>query len=160
MATGKWLDPNIPKAGWACINIDDLGYPAATCEMCEVQVIRYVHAMIHDAYPHQLECGCICAGYMEEDTQRARTRETTFKNYLARRQKWLTRPWHTQSWRNLEYLNANHCHVSVWPDQRGGYAALVEHRPTGQKRYSKRFYPTSDAAKLAAFDVFLRMSMI
>lgn len=67
MTTGKWIEPGVPHKGWQCTGIEDLGEPAATCEMCEVMPIRYVHTMAHDDYPGELGCGCICAGHMEED---------------------------------------------------------------------------------------------
>jgi len=42
-ATGKWSQAGVPHRGWTCVDIDDLGEPSATCEMCETQEIRYVH---------------------------------------------------------------------------------------------------------------------
>ena len=85
---GKWSVPGIPHRGWSCIDIEDLGSPEAVCEMCERQDIRYVHAMQHPDYPETLHCGCICAGHMEEDVERARRREASMKNAARRRAAW------------------------------------------------------------------------
>jgi hypothetical protein len=42
---GKWSQPGVPHKGWVCVDIEDLGEPSLTCEMCESQNIRYVHYM-------------------------------------------------------------------------------------------------------------------
>lgn len=86
-STGKWLDPNVPKREWFCVKIDDLGpKDRVTCEMCEVQKIRYLHHMKHLQHP-QLVVGCVCAGYMEENPDGARRRETRFKSGIAKEQR-------------------------------------------------------------------------
>jgi hypothetical protein len=61
MATGKWREPGVPHRGWSCVDVEDLGQPDATCGMCEVQVIRYVHTLEHPDYPEALHVGCVCA---------------------------------------------------------------------------------------------------
>ena len=87
-STGKWLDPNVPKREWSCTGITDLGRNnRATCEMCEVQQIRYVHHMEHLQYDEPLDVGCICAGYMEENPDAARRRETDLKSRNAKEQR-------------------------------------------------------------------------
>ena len=91
--TGKWSQPGVPHKGWTCIDIEDLGEPSATCEMCETQEVRYVHHMQHPHYPDILGCGCVCAGHMEGDYEGARQREQVLRNANARRRKWLTRDW-------------------------------------------------------------------
>lgn len=71
---GKWSVPGVPHRGWNCIDIEDLGSPEAACEMCKRKEIKCVHVMRHPDYPETLNCGCICAGHMEEDVERARRR--------------------------------------------------------------------------------------
>src|SRR5262245_50790777 len=93
IGTGKWREPGVPHRGWTCVDIEDLGEPSHTCEMCETMVVRYAHAMTHPDYPEELRVGCICAGHMEEDLIGAQRREATFKARQARRAKWLTRQW-------------------------------------------------------------------
>lgn len=85
---GKWGQPGVPKRGWVCQGIEDLGEPLETCGMCETMTIRYVHLMVHDDYPEELACGCICSGHMEQDIEAAKVRETTMKNRARRREAW------------------------------------------------------------------------
>jgi hypothetical protein len=154
MTTGKWLEPGVPHKGWRCVHIADMEDVNQTCQMCEVQPIRYVHFMEHDDYLAVLECGCVCAGNMEQDREGAKERETTFKARQARRKHWLIRRWH-ETYRGGEYIKTDGFHISVWPKGDGTYGAKVECRYTGEKRYSRRRYETMEAAKLAAFDVMI-----
>src|SRR5690348_11791115 len=64
---------------------------APTCEMCQHQIIRYVHHMRHSEYPVELSCGCYCAGRMEMDYAAARKRERALRNAGRRRANWLRR---------------------------------------------------------------------
>lgn len=89
---GKWSDPDVPKRGWSCAYVRDLG-PGKDrhkiCEMCEVIHIRFVHVMRHPA-GLELEAGCICAGHMEGDLAAARARDDDRKRAaerVARREK-------------------------------------------------------------------------
>ncbi|WP_040441047.1 hypothetical protein, partial [Roseibium aggregatum] len=90
---GKCSQQGVPKKGWTCIGFEDLGESSTQCEMCENQDIRYVHQMQHPEYPDILECGCVCAGKMEEDYTAASRQETESKNLARRRARWLTRKW-------------------------------------------------------------------
>lgn len=72
---GKWAKAGVPHRGWTCVDWVDLGEPAAICEMCEHQYIRYVHVLRHPEWPDQLRCGCVCSGNMEQDLVGARERE-------------------------------------------------------------------------------------
>ncbi len=56
---GKWSVPGIPHKGWHCVDIEDLGSPQETCEMCESMSIRYAHRMEHPDYPGSLLVGCV-----------------------------------------------------------------------------------------------------
>lgn len=77
----------MPKSGWECTGMTDLGDPSAICEMCEVQEIRYVHSMEHKEWPTTLECGCICAGNMEANAARARVRDGILRARAARKKR-------------------------------------------------------------------------
>ena len=90
--TGKWRELGVPHKGWQCIGIEDLEEPCHLCQMCEVQIVRYMHTMFHPDYG-ELEVGCICAGHMEQDLIGARLRETSFKQRLSRRMNWLRCRW-------------------------------------------------------------------
>jgi hypothetical protein len=55
--------------------------------MCEVQEIRYQHAMTHPDYPETLLVGCICAEHMSEDYVGPRLRERQLRNAAAARRR-------------------------------------------------------------------------
>jgi hypothetical protein len=159
MSTGKWCQPGVPHKGWTCVDVEDLGPDEAdhaTCEMCEVMQIRYVHMMTHPDYPFEpLGCGCICAGHMEGDYTAARQREHQFKLRQARRSRWLTRRWRYSRHGN-EFLNTDGFNVVVY-QQGNTWSARVIDRVRGVTRFSQLPYPTVDAAKLATFRVVTEM---
>lgn len=100
-----WEDPNVPKTGWACVGITDLGGPYGVCEMCGKQIIRYVHHMEHPSY-RSLGVGCVCAGKMEGDMDKASNRENEFKKLNNRLLGFLQRKW-KKSIKGNRYLKYN-----------------------------------------------------
>lgn len=98
-----WNDPDFPKIGWVCTGITDLGSPFGICQMCGFQIIRYVHHMYHMETGRQLDCGCICAGKLEGDIDKARKREAAFKNKEQRKINFKKKKWKCSS-RGNEYL--------------------------------------------------------
>jgi hypothetical protein len=154
---GKWSQAGVPHRGWSCVDIYDDGEDGEelhrVCEMCETQLIRYVHVMQHPDWEGKLEVGCVCAGNMEEDYEGAKRREVDFKNWSARRRNWLGRRWRLSEKGN-DFLNTGGFNVVVY--QRGdGWAARVKH---GDRcRVSQLPYKTADEAKLAAFDEMTEM---
>ena len=84
-----WKRDDVPHDGWTCVDVIDLGEPSGVCRMCGRQIIRYVHVMRHPDYPRTIGAGCVCAGRMEGDPERAKAREAAFKNRLARRETFL-----------------------------------------------------------------------
>jgi len=153
--TGKWSRVGVPHKGWTCVDIEDLGEPSATCEMCETQEIRYVHYMQHPDYPEVLGCGCVCAGHMEEDYEAARQREKALHNASARRRKWLTRGWRVSRSGN-PFLNVDGYNVVVYAAGLG-WGFRVSNRTTGKKMMSRRVLASMDLAKLRAFDAMVWM---
>ncbi len=87
-----WKRDDVPHEGWTCEAIYDLGEPVGICRMCGHQIIRYVHVMRHPAYPRAIGAGCVCAGRMEGDAERARQRENAFKNRQSRLETFLRLP--------------------------------------------------------------------
>jgi len=154
---GKWSQAGVPHRGWSCIDIEDLGAPDETCEMCERQEIRYVHHMRHADYPDVLRCGCVCAGHMEEDLAGARRRETALRNAAGRRRAWPNRKGWKISPRGNLHIKVDGYHVTVFRKSKG-WGAVISVPATGYERFAQRFYPTVTAAQLATFDylVFLR----
>jgi hypothetical protein len=162
-ATGKWSQAGVPHKGRICVDIEDLGESSATCEMCESQEIRYVHYMTHPDYPDypdQLDCGCVCAGRMEEDYDGARRRETVLRNAAGRKRRWLTHQWRVSGQGN-PYINADGYNLVVFPIRAGlnarSWGFRVTNRVTDDSLLSRKPYPTVDAAKLRAFDAIIWM---
>lgn len=167
-ATGKWVKPGVPRKGWLCVGITDALDGSAdwtpadgplpdferglmhVCEMCEVQVIRYIHHMTHDDH-EPLDCGCICAGNMERDLIGARHRETTFKNLAVRRRNFLgLKTWRVSRSGN-QHISIKEGHALIcW--KLGKYRIRVHHKDEPEPRWGRRTYPTEGAAKLACFD--------
>ena len=97
-----WKREDVPRSGWHCVGVVDLGAPVGICQMCGYQIIRYAHQMEHPEYGH-LSVGCVCAGRMEGDPEAARRREAEFKNKESRRLRFSGRKW-KQSHKGNEYL--------------------------------------------------------
>jgi hypothetical protein len=154
--TGKWSQAGVPHKGWTCIDIEDLGEPSATCEMCETQEIRYVHHMEHSNYTGQLGCGCVCSGRMEEDYEGAQRRELVLRNASGRRKRWLSRPWRVSGKGNA-YLNVDGYNIVVYEASNSIWGFRVTNRATADAIQSRRPHASEDAAKLRAFDAMLWM---
>lgn len=97
-----WNRDDVPKTGWFCVGVTDLGEPVGVCQMCGHQIIRYVHHMVHPQYS-PLDVGCICAGKMEGDIEKAKRRENEFKNKEKRRDNFKKRKW-KRSKNNNSYI--------------------------------------------------------
>ena len=87
-----WKREDVPKSGWVCTGVTDLGAPVGVCEMCGHQIIRYVHHMQHPNY-RSLNVGCICAGKMEGNIEQAKKREQDFKSKQVRKESFKNGRW-------------------------------------------------------------------
>lgn len=152
---GKWSAAAVPHKGWHCVDIEDLGEPAATCDMCESQTIRYVHYMEHPTYNEVLGVGCVCAGHMGGDALGAQAREATMKSRARRRARWLTRRWRRSAQGN-DWLRADAYRVTVYA-KLGEWRATVAAEDSTLVKHGRRSFATKDAAKLAAFDEITRL---
>lgn len=148
---GKWSQAGVPKKGWVCVDIEDLGEPSAVCEMCESSTIRFVHYMENDRYDDALRCGCVCAGNMENDLVAAERREQGMRSRASKRKRWAD----LSGWRMSDK-------GTIWIE-RDGYRCSIIHRdgqwlagvksPWREALYwVKRNLQTPREAKLAAFD--------
>ncbi len=152
---GKWSQPAVPHRGWICTDIEELREPQLICEMCESQIIRYVHYMQHPDFREILRVGCICAGNMEQDLNAARRREAAMQNRSARRRRWLTRKWRISA-RGNPWLRSDGYRVIIYR-RRQGWAATISSEDNVNVHHSRINYPTMDQAKLAAFDHLTRL---
>jgi len=156
-STGKWKDASVPKDGWTCVEIEDLGEVAATCEMCEREHIRFVHTMVHPAYG-ELDVGCICAGHMSGDLDLVKKKQDTLQGRLARRERFPDlRNWKVSRPGN-RYIEFERKGIRYWvviTQSHGKFSAMVENKSKGGKEFlkgSKTWFSTPREAQLAAFD--------
>ena len=141
-----WKRDDVPHEGWVCEAIYDLGEPAGICRMCGHQVIRYVHVMRHPAYPKTIGAGCVCAGKMEGNVERAKEREAAFKNRQARLETFLRIPL-KRSKNGNEYLKYKDEIITILRDKykEGHYKSVY------RNAYSMAF-SSKEAALLDIFD--------
>ena len=151
---GKWSEANVPHKGWSCVNVEDLGSPSETCEMCEITEIRYVHWMTHPNYEETLHVGCVCAEHMEEDYVTPRRREQQLRNAAQRKKRWLSRHW-SSSVKGNSYLNTDGFNITIFEKSSGSFGGKLTNRRTGESILSRRTYSSEDQAKLAAFDAMI-----
>lgn len=155
---GKWSRSGIPHKGWTCIDIEDLGSPSQICEMCEHQEIRYVHYMQHSEYQETLECGCDCAGKMEENSAAATHRENKMKNRAARRKNWpLLKSWRMSAKGNAT-IRKDGYRITVFKKPDGSFGAVISNTTSGYEKFARRRYETEEAAKFASFDVLMSLT--
>jgi hypothetical protein len=151
--SGKWEDPGVPHQGWVCVDVEDLGAPTAVCEMCETHEIRYVHSMKHPVYAAVLECGCICAGNMEQNQQGARDREERMKSLAIRRRNWSARQWRMSQRGNL-FLNTGGFNIVIFASRKG-WGIKVEQRYGSRLQFGHERYATCVDAQRAAFEALI-----
>jgi hypothetical protein len=154
---GKWSHPGVPKKGWTCVGVEDLGAPEVICEMCEFQEIRYVHTMTHPAYGGELGVGCICAEKMEDDYLRPRLREKALRSAAGRKKRSLSRKWQISTPGNA-YINTDGFNITIYSNRDGSWGGRIEERDTGRFVNARKRYSSEEAAKFAAFDgmIFLK----
>jgi len=151
---GLWSESGVPHKGWRFLDMEDLGVPDHTCEMCERVQVRYVHRMEHPDYARVLSVGCVCAGQMEQDYAGAEHREKQFISRVLRRATWLTRRWRESAEKHNHFLNAYGFNVVVFR-KGAGWAYRLRKRDDYESpppHFSPRPYATPNEAKLAAFD--------
>ncbi len=144
--TNLWKRPDVPHEGWSCVGVIDLGEPVGICRMCGYQIIRYVHIMEHPSYPRKIGAGCVCAGRMEGNPERARRRENEYKNRLSRRETFLSSKLKRSKSGN-EYFKYKGEIITLIRDKfKPGYYKTV------YKNAFSPSFPTKEAALLDIFD--------
>ncbi len=130
---------------WVCTGVDDLGYPAHICELCGKQEVRYVHNMRHPIY-RRLRVGCVCAGRLEGDLEKARQREKEFKSREARRETFANKKWKTSKNSN-PYIKINDHLVVLYYDEKNKVWKYSIDRV-----FSPNTYYTREKCAAAVFD--------
>lgn len=146
-APGRWSDPETPKSGWECIDVEDLGEPESTCEMCEEAIIRYVHLMEHPDHAELLRVGCVCAGRLERDPDAAQRREAAARSRAGRLLRWMRKTWRTSAKGN-PYLKAKGHLIVLYQSLDGWHFAIDGKR----SRYGHAELDAVKRAALAGLD--------
>lgn len=148
---GKWSEPGVPKKGWECVNVEDLGEPSKLCEMCEGVHIRYVHYMANTRYPYILACGEICAGHMEEDLVGAERRDKTMRSTAGKRKRFPElKGWRLSASGNPTIKRGP---FSVTVFRKGKYwRGVVNTRGLDKPLYTRDIFDSKEDAQRASFD--------
>ncbi len=146
-----WERPDVPKTGWYCVGITDLGKPIGICGMCGHQIIRYVHHMVHPHFPRKIGAGCVCSGRMEGNIETARRREQQFKNKQKRLENFLARSWKISRNQNAYLKIRGHLLILCQQNSRNS-----DNKNSWKYALDHNFCPTSfpdiDTCKCAAFE--------
>jgi hypothetical protein len=153
---GKWSDPGVPHKDWDCTDIEDLGGLFGKCEMCELQEIRYVHYMKHPDYSKLLGVGCICAGKMEENYSKAKSRDDFMKKRSSKRLRWVNNNCWKISRTGNDWIESDG-YIIVMMEQNGFWKGLIKNDNIGFKKWSQRQYKSIEEAKLSAFDYLTKI---
>ena len=141
-----WDRDDVPKTGWYCTGVTDLGVPVGICEMCGHQIIRYVHHMSHPNY-RSLNVGCICAGKMEGNIDAAKRREQDFKNKQARRENFRKKKWKISKNNNKYIKVKEHLIVLYFNSNYNNWKYSIDNA------FCVEVFKTEEEAKDAAFEV-------
>ncbi|MBQ8880744.1 MAG: UvrD-helicase domain-containing protein [Oscillospiraceae bacterium] len=145
-----WKRDDVPKTGWVCTGITDLGEPVGVCEMCGHQIIRYVHHMVHPNF-RSLGVGCICAGKMEGNIEQAKKREQDFKSKEARRENFKNRHWKTSKNSNSYLKIKDHLVVLYYNKNYNNWKYSLDNQ------FCPEVYPTREEAIDAAFEALEKL---
>ncbi len=140
-----WKRDDVPKTGWVCTGVTDLGAPVGVCQMCGYQIIRYVHHMVHENF-NPLNVGCISAGKMECDIEGAKQREQYFKNKQKRRDSFKNRKWKTSKNNNSYIKVKDHLIVLYYNPKHNNWKYSLDNV------FCPEVYLTKDEAVDAAFE--------
>ncbi len=97
LAVLKELDAPGPGE-WECIHVFDYGDASFTCELCGYEKVRYIHVMKHEKWDGEINTGCVCAGFLQGDQEKARAEENREKRKLSYMSKKL-KQFSTTEWR-------------------------------------------------------------
>ena len=135
---------DIPKDGWICTGVSDLGAATGFCQYCG-QTIRYVHHMYNDRYG-SMNVGCICAGKLEGDIEKARQREQDYKNKQARKENFKKRKWKLSKNNNRYVTIKNHLIVLYYSAKNDNWKYSIDNK------FSVEVFLTRDEAMDGAFE--------
>lgn len=99
------VNEDFSETGWRCVGVTDMGAPSIICQFCNKQTLRYVHHMEH-VNGERLDVGCVCAGKMQGDIEKAKERERILRERPTTKQPIALQPTQPRA-RLLKSLNGN-----------------------------------------------------
>lgn len=174
MTTGLWRKRAVPHKGWEHCGVHDLGADESdfqTCEMCELQTIRYVHTVTHPrcSWIGPLEVGVECAGAMTGNRKHASEAQKKVAAMSARRKGFPDLLWKRSRKGGAYMRTRDGFTVTVTPKENGWHAAA---RRSPRNLYigtaffctdnpkwlsHRGLLPNKQAAQLAAFDLVAKL---
>lgn len=133
----------LPNHDWILESVTDLGSLCGACQRCGT-LIRYTH---HCRHPIGISAivGCICCGDITGNLPAAQQQEREVKNRSARLAKYLrSSRWYQTSTGNLT-MTYHGNRITV-------FASGARYKAVAAGTFSKRSYPSIEAAKIAAFN--------
>jgi hypothetical protein len=136
----------IPKAGWTCKSITDLGKGKEKHLLCQNKdcnvKIRYVHTMVHKKYEGELMVGSTCAISMDGN---AKKREINYK-IRNKLKGWIT-PMVGDS--DYKIMKRHGDSLIVWKEKIGEHSGKYSYNVSGP---SSHWFDTLEEAQKAAIN--------
>ena len=99
------VNEKFAETGWRCVGVTDMGVPSVICQFCSKQTLRYVHHMEH-INGDKMDVGCVCAGKMQGDIEKAKERERMLRERPVTKQS-IARQSNPPKARLVKSLNGN-----------------------------------------------------
>lgn len=148
---GRWSDPGVPHKGWRWVGSTDLGEPSQLCEMCATQQIRYVHHLVHELAPHELDVGCVCAEHLTADYAALSAAEARLRARDDRGRRWTRAPAWAQNARGNWTRRGDRPGEAMTAYAQGSRWRWVWSLGE-QQRFSERSYALAHEARRALYD--------
>ena len=156
--SGLWSDSTLPRAGWRCVGMMDLGSPTRICDLCQSSRIRYAHCLRHDLTGRSLVAGCVCAGHLIGNPKAAASNDAWLRGIEARRVTWVTRKWR-RSRQGNPFLRTDGYVVTLFQAPHG-WSAVVKRRDTADAGvFQESHSPSLHDAKHIAFELLTRVQL-
>ena len=60
-SSGLRYQPDVPKDGWECVRIENLGGRSEICQWCDIRRMQHAFIMRHISWPGEVRAGSKCA---------------------------------------------------------------------------------------------------
>ena len=58
---GLRYQPDVPKEGWECVRVENLGGRIEICQWCDIRRMQHAFVMRHISWPDEVRAGSKCA---------------------------------------------------------------------------------------------------